>query len=1053
MFDCICLIINVTYFNYIVETKKTEQYMRFIICVLFCLSLPLSAQTLNFDTLENLKIRNVGPANMSGRITSIDVVTANPKIIYVGAASGGVWKSENGGSSWIAVFDDQPTQNIGAVAIQQSNPDVIWVGTGEGNPRNSMNLGEGIFKSIDGGTSWEFMGLKATKTIHRIIIDPNDHNTIYVGAMGDPFSKNEHRGLYKTIDGGENWTKILYSNTSSGIADLVMDKSNPKKIFAALYDHHRTPYSFVSGGKGSGLFVTEDAGTTWTAIGPDQGFPEGELGRIGIAIAPTNPDRIYAKVEAKKNVLTRSDDGGSTWIVINENPKFTNNRPFYFQDLAVDTADEDRLYNIYQPLSVSYNGGKTFDTTPMIPADETKGIHADFHAMWINPKDAQHMIIGGDGGLGISHDHGTSWYFPESIPVAQLYHVNVDYETPFNVYAGMQDNGNWSGPAYTWKRGGIRTLYWQYLVGGDGFYIAPDKEDDRFGYGTSQNGDLYRYDKLTGYYQSIAPQSSPTKAPLRFNWNAGFAKDPDDEKTAYYGSQFVHKTEDKGATWRVISPDLSTDNSKHQKDDYGGLTLDVSGAENYNSILSLEPSYLNKDLLWAGTDDGQIHLTQDGGKTWENLTDRINGLPTESWIARIHASRYNEGTAWIVVNNYRKGDYAPYLFKTEDYGASWSQIVQEGDVVGYALSFIQDPVEKNLLFLGTENGLWVSINKGGDWTQVKNGFPSVSTMDLVIQEKESALVVGTFGRAIWILDDLLSLRAIVSNKVNQKITALPLNEVVQVKGLFIAPPGNIWSGFHTTFEGENRVFQKAEIPVFINDLPKETDSIAVNIRNPNGKLINTVSATDLKKGLNYIVWKLDEKKAYLKGSWINEETRGIPVLPGDYSLEILYQDETATASLTVVTDPRFELEKDVDEQLYTYQKSINNQVKRLVQLMNTLDAWEKKTYEIMEQLQQENAANKKHIRKVEAFKAKIQAFKLSVRDRPLDRQLGAWQSKYTTPYSATKQALKAAKSRVTIPSNQDWQRIERAKNLIDALKKELDQFKNNEWLVFMNMNQ
>ena len=326
-------------------------------------------------------------------------------------------------------------------------------------------------------------------------------------------------------------------------------------------------------------------------------------------------------------------------------------------------------------------------------------------------------------------------------------------------------------------------------------------------------------------------------------------------------------------------------------------------------------------------------------------------------------------------------------------------------------------------------------------------------MDLVIQEKESALVVGTFGRAIWILDDLLSLRAIVSNKVNQKITALPLNEVVQVKGLFIAPPGNIWSGFHTTFEGENRVFQKAEIPVFINDLPKETDSIAVNIRNPNGKLINTVSATDLKKGLNYIVWKLDEKKAYLKGSWINEETRGIPVLPGDYSLEILYQDETATASLTVVTDPRFELEKDVDEQLYTYQKSINNQVKRLVQLMNTLDAWEKKTYEIMEQLQQENAANKKHIRKVEAFKAKIQAFKLSVRDRPLDRQLGAWQSKYTTPYSATKQALKAAKSRVTIPSNQDWQRIERAKNLIDALKKELDQFKNNEWLVFMNMNQ
>ena len=1027
--------------------------MRFLTFILLCFGLSLNAQTLNFDTLQNLKIRNVGPANMSGRITSIDVVTANPKIIYVGAASGGVWKSENGGSAWTPVFDDQPTQNIGAVAIQQSNPDVIWVGTGEGNPRNSMNLGAGIFKSTDGGASWKFMGLKATKTIHRISIDPNDHNTVYVGAMGDPFTENEHRGLYKTIDGGENWTKILYSNTSSGIADLVMDKSNPKKIFAALYEHHRTPYSFVSGGKGSGLYVSEDAGENWNIIGPEQGFPEGELGRVGIAIAPSNPKRIYAKVEAKKNVLYRSDDGGSSWIVINKNSKFTNNRPFYFQDLAVDTADEDRLYNIYQPLSVSYNGGKTFDTTPMIPADETKGIHADFHAMWINPKDAQHMIIGGDGGLGISYDHGKSWYFPESIPVAQLYHVNVDYETPFNVYAGMQDNGNWSGPAYTWKRGGIRTLYWQYLVGGDGFYIAPDKEDDRFGYGTSQNGDLYRYDRLTGYYQSIAPQSSPTKAPLRFNWNAGFAKDPADEKTAYYGSQFVHKTEDKGATWRVISPDLSTDNSKHQKDDYGGLTLDVSGAENYNSILSLAPSHLNSEMLWAGTDDGQVHLTQNGGQTWENLTKQIDGLPTESWIARIHASRYDESTAWIVVNNYRKGDYAPYLFKTKDYGANWSRIVHEGDVNGYALSFIQDPVEKNLLFLGTENGLWVSINKGNDWTQFKNGFPSVSTMDLVIQEKESALVVGTFGRAIWVLDDLLSLRAIISNKANQKLTALPVNEVVQVKGLFIAPPGNIWSGFHTTFEGKNRVFQKAEIPVFLKDTPKEKDSITVNIRNPKGELINTVTATDLKKGLNYVVWKLDERKAYLQGSWINEETRGIPVLPGDYTLEILYQDETTASTIKVVTDPRFDLEKDVDKQLYQYQKSINQQVTRLAHLMNTLDDWENKTNERIEQLQKENSTSKKHIRKASAFKTKIQTYKLSVRDRPLDRQLGAWQSKKTTPYSATKQALKAAKSRVKMPSKQDWQRIERSKNLIDALKKELDQFENNEWQVFMNMNQ
>ena len=340
-----------------------------------------------------------------------------------------------------------------------------------------MNLGMGIFKSEDAGRTWEFKGLEATKTIHRILIDPDDENTIYVGALGDPFTENEHRGLYKSTDGGENWYKILSTNSSSGIADLVMDPKNPKKLLAALYDHKRTPFSFVSGGTGSGLYLTDNGGTTWKKINAENGLPSGELGRIGIAIAPSNPNRIYAKIEAQKNALYRSDDGGLLWEQINDNPKFTNNRPFYFQDLAVDTEDQERVYNIYQPLSVSYDGGKTFDTTPMIPADETKGIHADFHALWINPNDPQHFIIGGDGGLGITFDHGKSWYFPESIPVAQFYQINVDYDTPFNVYGGMQDNGNWSGPAYTWKRGGIRTLYWQYLVGGDGFYIAPDIEN------------------------------------------------------------------------------------------------------------------------------------------------------------------------------------------------------------------------------------------------------------------------------------------------------------------------------------------------------------------------------------------------------------------------------------------------------------------------------------------------------------------------------------------------------------------------------------------------
>ncbi|NQZ79120.1 MAG: hypothetical protein HRT61_23830, partial [Ekhidna sp.] len=645
--------------------------------------------------------------------------------------------------------------------IQQDLPDIVWVGTGEGNPRNSMNLGMGIFKTMDGGRSWKHMGLKETKTIHRILIDPRDGDVVYVGAMGDTFTPGPHRGLYKTTDGGKTWNKILFTNNQSGVADMVMDLQNPNKILVALYDHRRTPYSFVSGGSGSGLFMTMDGGASWTQLSEENGLPTGELGRIGLAIAPSDPKRIYAKIEATKNALYRSDDGGYTWEMINDNPRFTNNRPFYFQELAVSSDDPNLLYNIYQPLSVSYDGGITFDPVPQIPADETKGIHADFHAFWMAPDDGDFYIIGGDGGIGITKDRGKSWYFPERIPVAQLYQVNVDEELPYNVYAGMQDNGNWYGPGYVWRRGGIRTLYWQYLVGGDGFYISPDQEDARFGYGTSQNGSLYRYDKVGGYYSSIQPPKPKDYPRLRFHWNAAFAQDPHRAGTVYYGSQFVHVSHDKGKTWNVISPDLTTNKPEQQKRDYGGLTLDASGAEFYNCILALAPSPISKKVIWAGTDDGRVQLTQDGGESWKSVEKNIKGMPDGAWVARIHASTYDPASAWAVVNDYRRGDYEPYLFKTEDYGKTWkSMVADDSPVYGYSLSFIQDPEEPNLMFLGTENGLWISFDAGVNWEQFKNGYPSVSTMDLKIQRRESALVIGTFGRAIWVVDDLQAMRKV-----------------------------------------------------------------------------------------------------------------------------------------------------------------------------------------------------------------------------------------------------------------------------------------------------
>jgi hypothetical protein len=755
---------------------------------------------------------------------------------------------------------------------------------------------------------------------------------------------------------------------------------------------------------------------------------------------------VYAKVEAKKNALYRSEDGGIHWKMINDNPRFTNNRPFYFQDLAVDTKDPERLYNIYQPLSVSYDGGINFDPTPMIPADETKGIHADFHAMWIDPNDAHHFIIGGDGGLGITYDHGKSWYFPETIPVAQFYHVNVDYETPFNVYGGMQDNGNWSGPAYTWKRGGIRTLYWQYLVGGDGFHIAPDRDDARFGYGTSQNGDLYRYDKLTGYYQSIAPTAKEMSTHLRFNWNAGFAKDPFNENAAYYGSQFLHKTTDKGKNWLTISPDLTTNNPEHQKPDYGGLTLDVSGAEKYNSIIAIAPSFLDKNLIWVGTDDGQVQISANGGISWNNVTKNIIGLPDGAWIPQIHASRFEKGTAWVVANNYRKGDDASYLFITTDYGRSWKNILKTNQVKGYALSVIQDPVERKLVFLGTENGLWVSINEGKDWAPFKNGFPNVSTMDLVIQEKESALVVGTFGRAIWVLDDLKSLREIVRENTKEKITILPMNEVVQVKGLFIAPPGNIWTGFGTTFEGENRLFQQANIPVFINDLPSKEDQVIGFIKNSKGDTVQKLIGQDLLQGLNYVNWKLDEEREYLSGTYDPLESRGIPVLPGVYIVIIKYKGVESSNTIKVIPDPRFNIKEEVDQELYRYYKAVNVEVTKLKSLLNLVSSWEnelKKLQQKYAKLPREN----KSLKNVNGLMDLVKQLKLAGKDSPGDRQVGAWQSTRITPVSAVNEAEKVAMARLDNPSEQDWKRVSDAAALIDAYRIQLKEFEDTKWSI------
>ena len=713
---------------------------------IFFIGFTLQIESQQFSTkwLEESAPRNIGPGGMSGRITSIDVVLSNTDIIYAGTASGGLWKSSSAGTKWEPIFDNQITASIGAVAIQQSNPDVVWIGTGEGNPRNSLNGGYGIFKSNDGGKSWKSMGLEKTRHIHKVIIDPTNPNIIYVGAIGSPWGEHAERGVYKTTNGGKSWKKILFVNNKTGIGDLVMDPKNSNKLIAAMWEHKRDPWFFKSGGPGSGLYISYDGGENWSKKTEKDGLPKGELGRIGIAIAKNKTNIIYALIESKKNALYKSEDGGFTWKKINDK-KGIGNRPFYYSDIEVDPENENRVFSIFTYVNVSQDGGKNF--SELMPAyGVDNGVHPDHHAWWVHPEDGSFIIDGNDGGLNITRDGGKSWRFVGNIPVGQFYHISVDNEFPYNVYGGMQDNGSWRGPSYVWKTQGIRNSYWQEIAFGDGFDVVPDLDDSRYGYAMSQQGFVSRYDWKTGNNYIVRPTHPDPTIKLRFNWNAAIGQDPFNNSTVYFGSQFVHKSTDKGLTWETISTDLTTNDPEKQKQsESGGLTLDATGAENHCTILVLEPSPIEKDMIWAASDDGLVHYTTNGGITWTNVSKNIKKLPKGSWITQIKASNKNKGEALLIANDYRRFNYSPYAYRTTNYGKTWERIVDENDVKTFTYSIVEDPLNPNLLFLGTDDGLYISLDSGKNWEKFNSKvFPTVPVKDLIIHPREHDLIIGPF---------------------------------------------------------------------------------------------------------------------------------------------------------------------------------------------------------------------------------------------------------------------------------------------------------------------
>jgi photosystem II stability/assembly factor-like uncharacterized protein len=888
------------------------------------------SQELSMDLIKNMTPRNIGPGGMSGRVTAIDVVISNPDIIYAGTASGGLWKSISGGITWDPIFDNEVTASIGAVAIQQSNPDVIWVGTGEGNPRNSLNGGYGIFKSLDGGKTWTSMGLEQTRHIHRVIIDPTNPNVVYVGAIGSPWGEHTERGVYKTTDGGETWNKILYANTKTGVADLVMDPKNPNKLMAALWEHKRDPWFFNSGGEGSGVYITYDGGKNWKKITSEDGFPDGDLGRIGLAIGPNKTNIVYALIEAKKNGLYKSMDGGIKWEKVNENMNEIGNRPFYYADLYVDSQNENRLYSIFTYVNVSEDGGKSFEQ--LMPAyGVSNGIHPDHHAWWIHPENGNFMIDGNDGGLNITKDGGNSWRFIGNLPVAQFYHISVDNEIPYNVYGGMQDNGSWRGPAYVWRDQGIRNSYWQEISFGDGFDVVPDRDDSRFGWSMSQQGYVSRYDWKTGNNYTVRPTHPNPDIALRFNWNAAINIDPKDNSTLYFGSQFVHKSRDKGETWNIISPDLTTnDPEKLKQHESGGLTMDATGAENHCTILVIEPSEVEQNMLWVGTDDGRVHYTTNGGDDWTEVTKNIKGLPKGSWITQIKASKSNKGEALLVANDYRRFNYTPYAYRTTNYGKTWKRIVDENDTESYTLCIVEDAIEPNLMFLGTDDGLYISIDAGTEWTKWTNGFPTVSVKDLVIQPREHDLVIGTFGRAAWILDDIRPLREIAKNNAITNENIKLFEPPTAYLAAYQQPTGSRFGGdamYHGTNRGFGVRFAYHFNPKREKDTIAQWDTLRLQIFDGE-RLIRTLKQkTPVDNGLHYWSWYMDEKGVKRPSKSINKskiEPSGVGVLPGTYKAVLNYGNLNTETTIEVKNDPRLEVNIEAQKAVYKASKQLES---------------------------------------------------------------------------------------------------------------------------------